>query len=294
MVVVRTMARNANEGGEGADEGEFTFSWKMFTSWDYLIGNPETADNKYASITTSFKVEFVMSLLGLVCPPLFEWIAELEDYHPRIALKWQLGRIFALFLGNLYTFLFALFDEVTRRLHFCCNSKPRFEGVWWIFLIVKKNPIKIKKKRVCEAYCFGMQVNYLTILIGDFRLDFLHMENLTLVAMSWDSSSIKDDMDGSFLCPGLVGLNVLRLLTSMYYQCWAVMSCNVLMNVSSRLPDQIISTWDFCLLVLFLSLLPVVYTMMTLPPSFDCGPFSGQEKMYDVVMETIQMIYLRL
>lgn len=57
-----------------------------------------------------------MSLLGLVCPPLFETIAELEDYHPRIALKWQLGRIFALFLGNLYTFLFALFDEVNAKV----------------------------------------------------------------------------------------------------------------------------------------------------------------------------------
>lgn len=57
-----------------------------------------------------------MSLLGLLCPPLFETIAELEDYHPRIALKWQLGRIFALLLGNLYTFLFALFDEVNTKV----------------------------------------------------------------------------------------------------------------------------------------------------------------------------------
>lgn len=57
-----------------------------------------------------------MSLLGLVCPPLFETIAELEDYHPRIALKWQLGRIFALFLGNLYTFLFALIDDVNEKV----------------------------------------------------------------------------------------------------------------------------------------------------------------------------------
>uniref|UniRef100_A0A673M3E4 Transmembrane channel-like 2b n=1 Tax=Sinocyclocheilus rhinocerous TaxID=307959 RepID=A0A673M3E4_9TELE len=161
MVVIRTMASNTNEGGDGAEEGAFTFCWKLFTSWDYLIGNPETADNKFASTTTSFKesivyeqenlkdenihlrrflrvianvlilcclggsryliyyvvkrsqefVEIVMSLLGLVCPPLFEVITELEDYHPRIALKWQLARIFALFLGNLYTFLFALFDE---------------------------------------------------------------------------------------------------------------------------------------------------------------------------------------
>lgn len=53
-----------------------------------------------------------MSLLGMFCPPLFETIATLENYHPRIGLKWQLGRIFALFLGNLYTFLLALMDDV--------------------------------------------------------------------------------------------------------------------------------------------------------------------------------------
>lgn len=54
----------------------------------------------------------MMSLLGMFCPPLFETIAALENYHPRIGLKWQLGRIFALFLGNLYTFLLALMDDV--------------------------------------------------------------------------------------------------------------------------------------------------------------------------------------
>jgi len=50
------MARNANESTADGDDENFIFSWKMFTSWDYLIGNPETADNKFASITTSFKV----------------------------------------------------------------------------------------------------------------------------------------------------------------------------------------------------------------------------------------------
>ncbi|KAL8165549.1 UNVERIFIED_CONTAM: Transmembrane channel-like protein 2 [Gekko kuhli] len=173
------MARNAHENTGDGDDENFIFSWKMFTSWDYLIGNPETADNKFASITTSFKesivdeqesnkdenihlrrflrvlanvlitcclcgsgyliyfvvkrsqtfskmqnvgwyerneVEIVMSLLGMFCPPLFETIAALEDYHPRIGLKWQLGRIFALFLGNLYTFLLALMDDVKEKL----------------------------------------------------------------------------------------------------------------------------------------------------------------------------------
>lgn len=50
------MAKNADVGGGDGEDNEFTFAWKMFTSWDYLIGNAETADNKFASITTSFKV----------------------------------------------------------------------------------------------------------------------------------------------------------------------------------------------------------------------------------------------
>lgn len=54
-ISAQRMARNANESGVG-DDNSFNFSWKVFTSWDYLIGNPETADNKFASITTSFKV----------------------------------------------------------------------------------------------------------------------------------------------------------------------------------------------------------------------------------------------
>lgn len=56
IMILYRMARNANESGVDGDDGDFNFSWKMFTSWDYLIGNPETADNKFASITTSFKV----------------------------------------------------------------------------------------------------------------------------------------------------------------------------------------------------------------------------------------------
>ncbi|KAL2091953.1 hypothetical protein ACEWY4_011751 [Coilia grayii] len=256
MVVIRTMARNANEGGDGGEDGAFTFSWKMFTSWDYLIGNPETADNKYASITTSFKesivdlkeqqkdenihlrrflrllanllilctlagsgyliyfvvkrsqefaekdeedltwmekneVEFVMSLLGLACPPLFETIAELEDYHPRIALKWQLGRIFALFLGNLYTFLFALFDEVQAKLE---REKDIKNATLWAYNEYYNNytlhhnlttdipPPDIDPADVIRGPCWetgvgiefvkltvsDIQVSYLTILVGDF------------------------------------------------------------------------------------------------------------------------------
>lgn len=78
---------------------------------------------------------------------------------------------------------------------------------------------------------------------------------------------------GAFYAPGLVGLNVLRLLSSMYYQCWAVMCCNVPHERVFKASRSNNFYMGLLLLVLFLSLLPVVYTIMTLSPSFDCGPF---------------------
>uniref|UniRef100_A0A8C5C114 Transmembrane channel-like protein n=1 Tax=Gadus morhua TaxID=8049 RepID=A0A8C5C114_GADMO len=376
MVVIRTMAKNADVGGGDGEDGEFTFAWKMFTSWDYLIGNAETADNKYASITTSFKesivdeqenqkdenihlrrflrvlanfmiicslggsgyliyfvvkrsqefasrddlswyekneLEIIMSLLGLVCPPLFETIAELEEYHPRIALKWQLGRIFALFLGNLYTFLFALFDEVNTKeyyANFTLNSND-----------TEATPPPMHPSDIIRGPCWetgvgiefvkltvsDIQVTYLTILIGDFAravivrfLNYCWCWDLEAGFPSYGEFDISGNVlglvfnqgmiwMGAFYAPGLVGINVLRLLSSMYYQCWAVMATNVPHERVFKASKSNNFYMGLLLLILFLSLLPVVYTIMTLPPSFDCGPFSGKAKMFDVIMETIDL-----
>ncbi|XP_041914366.1 transmembrane channel-like protein 2-A isoform X2 [Alosa sapidissima] len=392
MVVIRTMAKNQDVGGGDDADSEFTFSWKMFTSWDYLIGNPETADNKYASVTTSFKesivdeqenqkdenihlrrflrvlanfmitcilggsgyliffavsrsqefanrddigwyekneVEIIMSLLGLVCPPLFETIAELEEYHPRIALKWQLGRIFALFLGNLYTFLFALFDEVNNKLEEEVHIKNN--SVWFLkeylanFSMYNNDseatapPINPADaiRGPCWETSVGLefvkltvsdiQVTYLTILIGDFLrafivrfLNYCWCWDLEAGFPSYGEFDISGNVlglvfnqgmiwMGAFYAPGLVGINVLRLLSSMYYQCWAVMCCNVPHERVFKASKSNNFYMGLLLLILFLSLLPVVYTIMSLPPSFDCGPFSGKAKMFDVVMETIDL-----
>uniref|UniRef100_A0A9D2YC03 Transmembrane channel-like protein n=3 Tax=Nothobranchius TaxID=28779 RepID=A0A9D2YC03_NOTFU len=392
MLVIRTMAKNADVGGGDGEEGEFTFAWKMFTSWDYLIGNSETADNKYASITTSFKesivdeqenqkdenihlrrflrvlanflitcslggsgyliyfvvkrsqefanrtdlswyekneLEIIMSLLGLVCPPLFETIAELEDYHPRIALKWQLGRIFALFLGNLYTFLFALFDEVNTKLEE--EESIKNASIWALkeyyanysrmFNDTDTTPPPMNPADVIRGPCWetavgiefvkltvsDIQVSYLTILIMDFAravivrfLNYCWCWDLEAGFPSYGEFDISGNVlglvfnqgmiwMGAFYAPGLVGINVLRLLSSMYYQCWAVMATNVPHERVFKASKSNNFYMGLLLLILFLSLLPVVYTIMSLPPSFDCGPFSGKNKMYDVVMETIDL-----
>lgn len=97
--------------------------YKSFRNLQPVAGSPLLCSKIVAAVTISsnlvfltWQVEIVMSLLGMFCPPLFETIAALENYHPRIGLKWQLGRIFALFLGNLYTFLLALMDDVNEKV----------------------------------------------------------------------------------------------------------------------------------------------------------------------------------
>ncbi|XP_062825476.1 transmembrane channel-like protein 1 [Anolis carolinensis] len=390
MVVIRTMAKNAHDDG-GGDDNSFNFSWKMFTSWDYLIGNPETADNKFASITTSFKeaiveeqesrrdenihltrflrvlanffalctlagsgyliyfvvrrsqkfaleglenygwwerneVNMVMSLLGMFCPTLFDVISALENYHPRIALRWQLGRIFALFLGNLYTFIIALMDEINLKLEEEMIVKQNMT-IWLANLYngtVPENvtgpPLDVDPADVPRGPCWETMVGqefvrltvsdtvttYITILIGDFlKAVFVRFFNY---CWCWDleygfPSYSEFDISGNvlglifnqgmiwmgaFYAPCLPAINVIRLHTSMYLQCWAVMCCNVPHARVFKASRSNNFYMAMLLFILFLSTLPVVYTVVSIPPSFDCGPFSGKTRMFEVIGETLE------
>ncbi|XP_069737264.1 transmembrane channel-like protein 1 [Phaenicophaeus curvirostris] len=390
MIVIRTMAKNANDDG-GGDDTSFNFSWKMFTSWDYLIGNPETADNKFASITTSFKeaiveeqesrkeenihltrflrvlanflalctlagsgyliffvvrrsqkfaleglenygwwerneVNMVMSLLGMFCPTLFDVISSLENYHPRIALRWQLGRIFALFLGNLYTFIIALMDEINLKLEeekIVKHNMTIWEASLYNGTIPENStapPIEVDPADVPRGPCWETMVGqefvrltvsdtmttYITILIGDFlRAVFVRFFNY---CWCWDleygfPSYSEFDISGnvlglifnqgmiwmgSFYAPCLPAINVFRLHTSMYLQCWAVMCCNVPQERVFKASRSNNFYMAMLLFILFLSTLPAVYTIVSIPPSFDCGPFSGKTRMFEVISETLE------
>uniref|UniRef100_W5KFT2 Transmembrane channel-like protein n=1 Tax=Astyanax mexicanus TaxID=7994 RepID=W5KFT2_ASTMX len=390
MVVIRTMARNAKEDG-GGDDTSFNFSWKIFTSWDYLIGNPETADNKFASITTSFKeaiveeqesrkddnihltrflrvlanflvlcclagsgyliyfvvrrsqkfalegldnygwwerneVNMVMSLLGMFCPMLFDVISALENYHPRIALQWQLGRIFALFLGNLYTFIIALMDQIN--LKRAEEEIVKFNMTAWQANLyngtIPENstapPITVDPADVPRGPCWETMVGqefvrliisdtmttYITLLIGDFLravlvrfLNHCWCWDLEYGFPSYSEFDVSGNVlglifnqgmiwMGAFYAPCLPALNLLRLHVSMYLQCWAVMCCNVPQERVFKASGSNNFYMAMLLVILFLSTLPAIYTIVSIPPSFDCGPFSGKSRMFDVIQETLE------
>ena len=49
------MAKNSRMAKLSDKEDECTFTWKLFTGWDFMIGHPETAENRRSAITLGFK-----------------------------------------------------------------------------------------------------------------------------------------------------------------------------------------------------------------------------------------------
>nr|XP_002721514.1 transmembrane channel-like protein 3 [Oryctolagus cuniculus] len=93
---------------------------------------------------------------------------------------------------------------------------------------------------------------------------------------------------GAFFSPCLPAFNVLKLIGLMYLRSWAVLTCNVPHQQvfrASRSNNFYLATLLF---MLFLCMLPTVFAIVRYKPSPNCGPFSGQEKMYDIVSETIE------
>ncbi|CAL4066980.1 unnamed protein product, partial [Meganyctiphanes norvegica] len=58
------------------------------------------------------ELTLILALIGNAFPNFFDIVGLMEMYHPRKQLQWQLTRIMALNLLNLYTLIFALFNKV--------------------------------------------------------------------------------------------------------------------------------------------------------------------------------------
>ncbi|KAI4829804.1 hypothetical protein KUCAC02_001469, partial [Chaenocephalus aceratus] len=190
IVLLRKMAKNSRMSLASASDENFTFCWRVFCAWDYLIGNPEAAESKGAAIVNNIReaiveeqekkkdtslavlislrilanilvllslagsiyiiyfvvdrsqkleqekpeltlwekneVSVVVSLITMIAPSAFELVAQLEMYHPRTSLRFQLARVLVLYLGNLYSLIIALLDKVNSM----SSAIPLSPGNW--------------------------------------------------------------------------------------------------------------------------------------------------------------------
>ncbi|CAH1367123.1 unnamed protein product, partial [Tenebrio molitor] len=500
FATLRKMAENSRMSKLSEKDDECIFSWKLFTAWDYMIGNAETAHNRIASIVVGFKealveeaekkrearnwkitafrilvntivlgllffsafavvlvvqrskepearssvwrrneITFVMTLISLSFPMIFEGLGFLEQYHPRKQLRLQLARIMVLNLLNLYSLIFALFDKIDgmtselekwkNNLTTANTSLQAYSAVMQSNLIAAlatnvsftmypimqkalKNATAETDKEITDsefttrafsAISTGSSdaLNYTTSLPGvgletsasynDSGAEFEEFESsfvdyLASVLLGFapnqsdtpegdlsvfaNSSTVSYDYVKSTLAPilnitesetekistvvqalsstlesfgknvtkkknckticksvtlpfdntsvappklidesrfnystkwklrslcwetmfghGLVILNIIKLLILMYFRTWIVLTCNVPHEIIFRASRSNNFYYALLLMMLFLCVLPVGYTIVRIKPSWHCGPFSKYDKIFHIFTKTIK------
>ncbi|KAM9832179.1 transmembrane channel-like protein 3 [Neosynchiropus ocellatus] len=419
IILLRKMAKNSRLSLASASDENFTFCWRIFCAWDYLIGNPEAAESKGAAIVNNIReaiveeqekkkdtslavlislrilanilvllslagsiyiiyfvvdrsqkleqekpeltlwekneVSVVVSLITMIAPSAFELVAQLEMYHPRTSLRFQLARVLVLYLGNLYSLIIALLDKVNSMSSAIVPNHGNWTGptppmptVSQVQFTVGSDPavtphnttvaptvlevssrtvpvsisnhtglfenIRSQQDQCWETYV-GQEMLKLSIIDMIFTvasillIDFIR--GLVVRYLSdcccWDLESKFPEYGefkiaenvlhliynqgmiwmGAFFSPCLPAFNVLKLIGLMYLRSWAVLTCNVPHQQVFRASRSNNFYLAMLLFMLFLCMLPTIFAIVRYRPSQHCGPFSGQEKIYDIISETV-------
>ncbi|KAF5276476.1 hypothetical protein FQA39_LY06545 [Lamprigera yunnana] len=93
---------------------------------------------------------------------------------------------------------------------------------------------------------------------------------------------------GMFFSPGLIAINVGKLILLMYLRSWAVLTCNVPHSVVFRASRSNNFYFALLLTMLFLCVLPVGYAIVVVQPSWHCGPFSRYKRIYHILTDTVK------
>ncbi|XP_073764185.1 transmembrane channel-like protein 3 isoform X2 [Danio rerio] len=436
ITLLRKMAKNSRMSLAGASDENYTFCWRVFCAWDYLIGNLEAAESKGAAIVNSIReaiveeqekkkdtslavlislrilanilvllsltgsiyiiyfvvdrsqkleqekpeltlwekneVSVVVSLITMIAPSAFELVSQLEMYHPRTSLRFQLARVLVLYLGNLYSLIIALLDKVNSMSsaipvapgnvsdstsYLATISQPTEDNLSTIVpdlaerhnitlspsLLELNNSVTTVKSSTTTAQPMRIQsVLNQTVLyeynsrsqqdpcwetyVGQEMLKLSIIDMIFTVASillidfirglvvrylsdccCWDLESKFPEYGefkiaenvlhliynqgmiwmGAFFSPCLPAFNVLKLIGLMYLRSWAVLTCNVPHQQVFKASRSNNFYLAMLLFMLFLCMLPTIFAIVRYRPSQYCGPFSGQEKIYDIISETI-------
>lgn len=85
---------------------------------------------------------------------------------------------------------------------------------------------------------------------------------------------------GMFFAPGLPAINTIKLAVIMYIRSWAVLTCNIPHETVFKVSKSNNFYYLILLLNLIICIMPVAYAITWIRPSWHCGPFGGECRMY--------------
>lgn len=93
---------------------------------------------------------------------------------------------------------------------------------------------------------------------------------------------------GMFFAPGLPAINTIKLAVLMYVRSWAVLTCNIPHETVFKVSKSNNFYYLILLLNLIICIMPVAYAVTWIRPSWHCGPFGGECRMYLVLTKLIK------
>ncbi|XP_076457549.1 transmembrane channel-like protein 1 [Babylonia areolata] len=120
IVVLKKMASNSRQSRMSNKDEQFTFAWKLFSDWDYMVGNPETATTKHASIVTTMKEAIVEE----------QEKKQEENKYLLIFLR-VLANVLIVILLAASTYVIYLFVERSRELELKKLANPDYQADFW-------------------------------------------------------------------------------------------------------------------------------------------------------------------
>lgn len=95
---------------------------------------------------------------------------------------------------------------------------------------------------------------------------------------------------GMFFAPGLPAINTVKLAVLMYVRSWAVLTCNIPHETVFKVSKSNNFYYWILLINLLICILPVAYAVTWIRPSWHCGPFGGECRMYIVVTKLVKQL----
>ncbi|XP_063986052.1 transmembrane channel-like protein isoform X2 [Diachasmimorpha longicaudata] len=242
VAILRKMAENSRMSKLSEKEDECAFSWKLFTGWDFMIGNTETAHNRVASTIVGFKEALleeaekekqlghwkittvrilvnlaVLFLLALSAYAVVQLVA--RSMEPEATSSWWRQNEITVVM-SLISFIFPIFFEV---LGFAENYHPRKQLRVQLGRIMLLNLLNLYSLIIALFDKISHMEEELQALkpkaeVPAMSLDFPRCREVTIPCETWRSSTMPistlSSMKSRVLTTSLAAMSVMLATNS--------------------------------------------------------------------------------